>query len=80
MDSLEKYDSAFRLVLVFQKTSAPCRPLVPLLVTMLIWAPVKCPSEASYGAVETLTSCRISGGGTMPVVPPPCMLGMPSIA
>ena len=47
MDSLEKYDSAFREVLVFQKTSAPCRPLVPLLVTMLIWAPVKCPSEAS---------------------------------
>ena len=30
--------------------------------------------------MEILTSCRISGGGTMPVVPPPCMLGMPSIA
>ena len=47
MDNFEKYDKAFREVLVFQKTSAPCRPLVPLLVTMLIWAPVKWPSEAS---------------------------------
>src|SRR6185503_5083411 len=78
IDCLEKYESAFIAVLVFQKTSEPWNPLVPLLVTMLTCAPVKCPSDASYGAVDTFTSCRLSGGGTIPVAPPPCMLGIPS--